>query len=1331
MMDCKQADRADDHAEHRAWRARAMPWAEVARWLVALCGLFSPSVILAGQPGARIAFVGIWERAMPLVERAARETGIRADILREQQLLEMSDDADAPTYEVIYVLNLHAEHLSALVKKLKAQQQANPNLKIVALDQRDSHGELKRAKLLREDPTVPLYWRANGLVNMRRLLQYTAVKYLGAEGEIEPPVAIPDYGYYHPDQDEIFSNFDELKKRVGWKNDSPVAALLIQQSFWITEDTKVIDAQIRALEQAGFQVATLFAHRGEQIRKMLLDVDPDIVVEDRHGSIWEGEGSRTLLEELDVPYLRPISMLRYTVEQWREDPRGLAFGDVSLFMTIQEPKGTIEPIVVGGLKQSIRGFRLHVPIDERVKRFATRAARWLALRQKTNRQKRVAIVYYNRGAGKDDLMRGSPTGAFLDAPRSLVRFLPRLKERGYEVHPLPRDEAELLDWVRQRGRNIGPWAQGELEQLADQPDAILVPMAQFEKWMASRLSDAHREALQKHFGPPPGRLMVVTRNGQKHFVLPGIRLGNVLLACLPLRGEKQDEKLLHSRDVPPPYNYLAFYWWLEEQFKADAVVHWGTHGTVELLPGKEAGMSKDDWSDLCVGSMPVINPWIMDNLGEATLSRRRSYALLVDHMVPPATHAGLTDELRRVHDDIDKFATLEPGLLREEFRKRITQGVRETRIDETLKIESLANRSLTDSEIDQVAIYLHEVYNSTTPATLHVLGLPPEDERLASYLVSILRKPFLDRLEQVRPVPEEEDRFEGDKYKWLRKQAESLIRETVLGHAEPPAPLRDDVAFAREMLDRLNHADDEIVNLLRALEGHYVRPGPGPDPIRNPASIPSGRNLYALNPEEIPTHASWQVAVQLVDELLRTRHPRKVGIDLNGMNTMRDFGVMEAQILYLMGVRPVWDTNNLVIDVEIIPQQELQRPRVDVFIAMGGMYKENFPTRVVLLDKAVRLVSQLREKENFVRQGTEQLEQRLLARGFSEQQARTLAMARIFGTKPGNTSGTNILHLVPRSGVWKTDDDIAAVYIDNMSYVYTGDIWGEKTEGLYEEAIQGTDTLLRVWASNMTSQLSNHHAYEYLGGLSMAVKKLTGREPEAFIADVRDADGARLRAFEEVLATNLRTELLNRKWIEGMQQHDYAGAGMMAELVKNTFGWDVTRSGSVSDGVWDDIFATYIRDRYQLDMRQWFDRVNPHALQEIAATMLEAVRKGYWRAEADMVRELSRLYAESVVEHGPSAGLVSGGNHDLQSFVEQHLNAPGDRELAKRFARAEARASGAPASQRVYGPKLDRTVQEEATAGAPKSNRVWQLGMVLLIVVVFLVGAWRRTGAPD
>jgi len=1321
----------------------------LARLLLILLSLLLARQVSAGptsQPAPRIAFLGIWDRSAPLVERAMRDTGIAAVTTRQADLLAADARGSDPLagVDVLLVLNLDTHTLPALKQRLIAAKEANPKLKIIPLDRRGVHEQLRSADLIDDDKRVPEYWVPNGASNMGRMLAYCDKTYLGGNHAVEPAEPVPDYGFYipgHPDQ--IVTDVAGLKAAVGWKAGAPTIALLIQQSFWVTQDLKVVDAEAAALSAKGFNVAVTYAQTASEMEKLVRDLHPDIMAEDRHGTLWgEPNDGKTLLQEFDVPYLRPVSMLAYTNDEWQADPRGMHPRDVGGFVTLQESKGTIEPIVVGGLQAGISGYKLHEPIPDRVQHFADRAWSWASLRNKPNAQKHIAIVYYNSTLGQDDLMRGTPTGGFLDAPASFLRFLPKLQERGYTIENAPKNAADLLARLKARGRNLGPWAQGELEAEANQDSSVLIPLATYQHWFDTKLSEANRQKVIKAYGPPPGQFMVVERNGEKQIVVPSVRFGNVILAPQPPRGEAEDEKLLHNSDIPPPHNYLAFYWWLQEEFKADAVVHWGTHGSLELLPGKSVGLSQNDWPDVCAGTMPIINLWIMGNLGEATISRRRSYAELVDHLCPPAVKPGLTDDATKLHEDIEKFDSLPIGALREEFRKRITAAAREQRIDQTLKITTADGKLLDDEQLKSIHTYLHELLESRTPTSLHVLGQPPEAKVLPDYLTAILRKPFLDRVAALGGKPAGAEHAAETVQK-----AQQIVKDSVLGDQPAPPALQKDIAFARDVLGRLNQTGDEITNLLRALEGRYIAPGPGPDPIRNPASIPSGRNLYSLNPEEIPTRASWEVAVKLVNDMLATRTAHKVGIDLSGMSTMQDYGVTEAQILYLMGVRPIWDANNLAIDVQLIPAAELKRPRVDVFIAMGGSYKENFPSRVKLIDKAIRLAAEANEADNGVRAGSVALENALLKKGFSTDRAHSLSMARIFGTKVGGVGGTNILYLVPRSGVWEKDDDVASVYIDHMSYVYSGDLWGVKVDGLYEQAIQGTDTLVRTWSSNLTSQLSNHHAYEYLGGMSLAVTKLTGKEPAALIADVRDPDGARMRDFNEVMDSDFRTQLLNPNWIKGMKQHDYAGAGHIAELVKNTFGWQVTRRSSVSDGTWTDIYDTYVNDKNGLDLPAWMDKVNPHARQEIAATMLEASRIGYWNASAEQLATLSKAYAESVAKFGPSDGLVTGGNAPLQKLVTTLLQgAPGNAPVAAVFnaamAKAAAPAAPAPGAAMVAGQKLEpsgppkppapNTSQDvgKPVAAVPPSGLLdwWPIALAALLLLVFVVGIFRRTG---
>ena len=774
-------------------------------------------------------FIGVWDRAMPMLADAAKEFGFSVSFKRPTEAnADNSLDALKEKPAVVFVLNLDAAEAMRLKDTLQKLAAANPRLKIIPLDTRGSHSELDKAGLLTKDPKIISYWRPNGIINIKRLFAYTKITYFNGNGAVEPPVLVPDFGYYDPDREEPFADFKTYAafktSRGRWHANAQIVVILIQQSFWITKDTKVIDAQLYALEKQGINAVVLFGDNQSRVASLLKESHPDVIVEDRHGGMWEGTG---LLEELDVPYLRPVSMLGYTLDEWLKDPRGLSTRDVGMFMTLQESWGTTEPVVVGGLKANLSGFKLHEPYPSGVEKFARRTAAWLHLRATPNPQKKVAIIYYNKSLGKDDLMRGSPTGAFMNGPESAVRFLPRLKQQGFAVNPLPKDADELVSWMQRGGRNIGPWAQGELDTLVKNGDPEFVPVSRYMKWFNEKLSEQNRNVIIQRYGPPPGRMMVVERDGEKCFVIPRIKLGNVILAPQPERGEKQDEKLLHSRDLPPPHNYLAFYWWLQEEFKADAVVHWGTHGSVELLPGKEAGMTRDDWTDICVGDLPIVDLWISDNLGEATLARRRSYALLVDHMVPPAVNAGLTDAYNSLHDDLDKFVTLEDGLLKQKYRERISTAVRTEKLDQELKLNP-SESVFTDKEIERVLLHIHMLYEARTPMSLHVLGVPPADKLLAPYLAAILGKKFEDHIAAAEQV-QVKDETSIDRHVRLNRLATEILDGALLHEKAATQKLTPEVTadlkFGREILAKLRQTDLEIVGLLHALEGHYVKPG--------------------------------------------------------------------------------------------------------------------------------------------------------------------------------------------------------------------------------------------------------------------------------------------------------------------------------------------------------------------------------------------------------------------------------------------------------------------------------------------------------------------------
>lgn len=1323
------------------------------------------AVCLAGLPagafaGERLLVVGGWDYGEAVFARAASSVGMSAEFVATEDTGNVAVE-QLVRADVVFLLNLKPKGAVALQARLAEAREREPALRVLALDQRDSQNGIERAGLLVRDENIRRYWRYNGLENIKRLLVYVRVKHLGGAGEIEPPVPVPDRGIYYADAPDLFTDvpaFIEWAKKNGhFLEAGPRVALLVQQSFLVTGDTKVYDAILAALAERGVNVAVIFARDPDQQQALLDAWKPELLIDDAHASPSLKAGA----ESRDVPMLKSVALLRSTVAQWRESPQGMLPADVGLHFLTQEVHGIIDPVVVGALKANTSGYKLHEPIPDRVERLAGRVTAWLNLRHEKNAEKKIAVIYYNKYLGRDDVGRGSATGAFLDAPESLYRLLVAMRERGYAFERFPQDTDQLLTWMREDGRNLGAWADGELAALVREGKPALISQDRYAEWFA-RLGDANRERVIEAFGPPPGEQMVWSEGERRSIVLPRVDLGNVVLMPQPARGPENDPKLLHARDVPPPHQYLALYWWLQDEFEADAVVHFGTHGTELLLPGKANGLSGDCFGDICLGNMPNIYPWIIDNISEAMSAKRRAYAVTVDHLCPPLEAAGLSPELKNLHGDIHKFGMLADGPLKEKYRKTISAAARKAAL-------TREPDDLTDAEIERIAGQLHQIELSVTAVKLHVLGAEPEREHLIPYLASMLGRSFLDDLGEVLPVPPDVAREPDHVPIWVRPQLESLVENIVVDKLSPaealelagakippgdPAEIVETLGRVIEYREHFAQAGREIENVLRALEGKFISPGPGADPVRNPGAIPTGRNLFALNPEEIPTKQAWEVGVQLIDQLLREKPDlRKVAFDMNAFETMRDYGVTEAEALYLMGVRPVWDHRNLAVDVEIIPREQLGRPRVDVFIAISGSMRDHFPSRVKLLDRAVRLVSELDEPDNFVRDGTLAMKEELERRGFSPEKVKLYAPARIFGTKPGEY-GTRILYLVPKTGAWDDRREIADVYKQNMSYVFTGDVWGEKVPGLYEDAVKGSELVLRTWTSNMTGPLTNHHTYEYAGGLSLAIETITGKQPQLMLSDVRGEP--KIRDFKEVWTTEAHVTMLNPKWIRGMMENGYSGAGMMAEVVRNAAGWEATRQGSVSQAMWNQIHAVYVEDKYGLYLREWMNRENPHARQEILATLLEAARKRYWKTDEATRRELAREYAASVAKHGDSAGLATGGNQKLQAEVAALLGAPGLADLVEAYEAAIAQSSRPPSepadsadpqtaapaeppeaepaaakkTEIVEGVKLAPAPAPSDPSEATTAATPWRLIAGGAVVVLLLIGAAFRAGAP-
>jgi cobaltochelatase CobN len=731
---------------------------------------------------------------------------------------------------------------------------------------------------------------------------------------------------------------------------------------------------------------------------------------------------------------------------------------------------------------------------------------------------------------------------------------------------------------------------------------------------------------------------------------------------------------------------------LQEKFKTNAVVHFGTHGSEFFLPGKPNGLSKRDWPDIIMGRMPNFNPWIIENMVESSPVRRRTYGVLIDHLSPPIVNAGLSDELANLAEMLEKWEVLEEGALKEKFVTEITKQVRSCRLDVDLKLTTPISGKLEPDAIQKVSKYLHDIQDETTPISLHTMGQPPRKDLLPAYMVNILRKPFLDALEPLLPTVVGQAK-KKDNRQYVRSQAEKLLQlvllksvpskdavETVAGKAIPKLP--EEIERGLKLAVHLNadfaKTTDEIDNLLKGLDGRFVPPGPGNNPIRNPSAVPTGRNMYLLNPEEVPTRPSWELGKKLAEELI-ARHqeehksfPTKVGFDLRSSATFRDYGVMEGQILTLIGVEPVWDERNLVNDVKLISREKLGRPRIDVFIAAGGWYESNLPSRLNLWDKAIRLAAAADEPDNPIGQNTRELKKILRSKGVAAARADLLAPGRIFGIAPGRES-TGLRTAVERSGDWNTREDIASRYLASHNFVYTEGAWGEQTPELYESAIQGTHTVVRSWSDHMTGPLASKYTWLHGGALCLAVEKMTGKRPDYVFSDVRDPDKAGMVRAEDALRKEYRVRLFNRKWLEGMMKEGYAGADNVRVMVSNSVGWETMRPGSVGDDTWLEMKNVIVDDKLNLSIRDWYERNNPNAFQDTTAVILEAIRKGFWKADAKTKQQLAVEYAKSVARHGLSGHITSGGNAALDGLVRGEIGSLGGEEGKKLLAKYTSR----------------------------------------------------------
>ncbi|MGB9611668.1 MAG: cobaltochelatase subunit CobN, partial [Bryobacteraceae bacterium] len=618
--------------------------------------------------------------------------------------------------------------------------------------------------------------------------------------------------------------------------------------------------------------------------------------------------------------------------------------------------------------------------------------------------------------------------------------------------------------------------------------------------------------------------MVLERQGRQYLVLPVVRFGNVLLMPQPPRSGTYSVRQSHDNKTPPPHHFLAAYWWLERRFGADALLHYGTHGTLEFLPGRPAGLLSDDWAEVVLGRHLNVYVYVIDNPGEALMAKRRARAVIVSHQTPPIIQSRLTQQDGRMADlarSTRQFGEAEPGAYREALRSRIREMAVQLRLDRDLGF-NWSSTTPDDSQVAALEAYLHMLEEEKIPAGLHTHGMANTDQELIPVIAAALGKDFEQRhggAEGAQRRVAQVLQRHGNVFHTRRAgvAAEPVLLPVSSASSSAQAAASAAIQEERRIIAlRLAFSEtaQEIERTLHALEGGYVRPGPGGDPARNPGAVPTGRNLYGINPREVPTRAAWEIGCQLGRQLLEKerkrlgRWPRKVGFTLWNTELIRQYGTDLAQILFLLGVRPVWNEQGLVEGVELIPAGELGRPRVDVVIQAASLFRDTFPDRMELLDEAVRKATAARDGENFVAENTAQAERALKEAGLSPADARLFAAARIFSSPPG-AYGTGVIDIAEKSGMDPDGKKIAESYLRRTGAVYLSGVeWGKEIEGLYRVQLQSTDAVALSQSSTQTGALSLDHYFEYLGGMTAAVREATGRDPSTYLSDVRDPGAA-------------------------------------------------------------------------------------------------------------------------------------------------------------------------------------------------------------------------------
>ena len=1180
-------------------------------------------------------------------------------------------------------------------------------------------------------------------------------------------------------------------------------------------DASVRSALCRALAARGLACLSVLSRWGkasiEALRALLaaerskaLSIRAIVMLQDFViGGGAGAEEAAGLLRDLDVPVLKAVRMADRSTGAWSVSEDGLPDDSVHYRLAMPELQGISQPFVVAAAGptrvEPTCGLEVSPPVAvmPEVEAMASRIARLSALRTKSNADKRVAIIYYNHPPGRHNIGADN-----LDVPASLLSILAHLRAAGYDTGELPASAANLLGKLQARGVNLpedgealqamagrvarvapadyggyfarlpaqaqanvrdGPLSAlrlaaeqaiktGERELASERVERVLAdvrhllegvihPAREHALSTLDRLADRYGAWLDGQpeasaevtrlssqlagfgieglggWGPPPGRIM--THAGE--LVIPGLSFGKVFIGPQPPRGWELNEELLHANlAFPPPHQYLAFYEYLRRVWRADVLIHVGRHSTYEFLPGRRAGVGVDDFSRIVLGDLPSVYLYIVDGVGEGIQAKRRGQAIIIDHLTPSLSTTPLYDDLLSLRQLVESY---EAGAgIKGHAGARALSEIRDTieRLNMRDELEASMRPELqargigfdqADGEllVHEVGHYLTKLQERFMPHGLHVFGKS-----------------------------------------WSHEAIERMV-QSMAGDRKPDASWRKAL---------LTSPQREAQALLSALEGRFVPPGPGNDPVRTPEVLPTGRSFHALDASVLPTKLGYKLGAELAARARKDAPGTSEGAEavvLWASDTVRDEGAMVGFGMDMLGIAPRWNSRGIVQGLKRLPLVGGRVRRDTTFIA-SGLFRDLYPPLCDYLDRAVLLAidgssqhivshhPELRDaleatmaplgdarapgnerpSHNQVAAHWIQTTKELLAAGTPKEAAGRLAAARVFGDAPG-TYGAGINRLAERSGAWQARSELVKTYVRRVGHAYGGGRSGAPAHAVLRAMLARTEHTYLGRASNLYGILDNNDVFDYLGGLGMAVEQARGTPPKAHVVQHADPKATRVEPLPSALLQELRGRHLNPTYLKGLMAHGYAGARTMGSgFVENLWGWQITSPHIVRSWVWDEVKAVYLDDKYAIGVSKFLAQDdNVHVRTNVQAILLVAAHKGFWQADESALRALSESFARAVVEHGLPGSGHTRPDHPMLADVLRRLPDELAQALRARLDAALGRSARALVSELEHAHPANRQGEQtaaEPTSAAAAATPPWPRGMTVALAALGLVG---------